>query len=118
MYGDGPCRADGGQPKAGVHVETNFGVDDLLHPMHELDIASLLTGQPEAEFLDVRETGTKSDEVSLFAEGHVHLCRWIAGGTVGVGLASDGAGGVGKKVAVDDGGLGVGDGAEIFEELC
>ena len=99
-------------------METYFGVDDLLHPVHELDIASLFAGESEVEFLDVGETGMKSDEVSLFAEGHVHLCGWIAGGTVEVRLASDAAGGVGKKVAVDDGGLGVGDGAEIFEELC
>ncbi len=99
-------------------METYFGVGNLLHPVHEFDITSLLTGQPESEFLDVGETGTKSNEVSLFAEGHVHLCRWIADGTVEVKLAGDAVGGVGKKVAVDDGGLGVGDGAEIFEELC
>ncbi len=75
-------------------------------------------GQLESEFLDVGKTGMESDEVSLFAEGHVHLCHWIAGGTVEVELASDCVGGVGKKVAVDDRGLGVGDGAEIFEEFC
>ncbi len=117
-YGDGPRRADGGQPRAGVHVETYFGVGNLLHLVHEFDIASLLTGEPESEFVDVGEASTESDEVSLFAEGHVHLRRWIAGGTVEVGMASDCAGGVGKKVAIDDGGLGVGDGAEISEELC
>ncbi len=109
---------DGGQPKAGVHVETYFGVGNLLHPMHEFDKVSLLMGQLESEFLDVGKTGMESDEVSLFAEGHVHHCHWIAGGTVEVELASDCVGGVGKKVIVDDRGLGVGDGAKIFEEFC
>ncbi|KAK0187165.1 hypothetical protein F5146DRAFT_1004116 [Armillaria mellea] len=62
-------------------------------------------GQPRGGVYVETYFGTKSDEVSLFAEGHVHLCGWITGGTVEVRLASGAVGGVGKKVAIDDGGL-------------
>lgn len=67
-------------------MEAYFGVDDLLYPVHDFDIASLLTKELEAEFLVVGDAGTDSDEISLFAEGHVHPRGRIAGGTVKVGL--------------------------------
>lgn len=72
-----------------------------------------MTGELEREFLDVWEAGTESDEVTLLAEDHVYLFGWIGGGAVDVGLAGDGASGVGQKVAVDDGCLGVDEG--MFE---